>query len=185
MPAILTIGHSNQSLDQFVALILKHNIRKLIDVRSHPYSRWVPHFNREALKKSLLGQGIDYLYMGDLLGGHPESDQLYEEGRVVYERLAALPEFRRGMKRVVALSEQSSLVLMCVEEDPVKCHRHPLLASTLIERGARVLHLRRDGSVQEAALIAEETNPQMPLFETVGEDLTWQSPKRIRPRSQT
>ena len=73
--------------------------------------------------------------MGDELGGHPSQDNLYNErGRVVYERVATLPDFRRGIKKIVELSDQHTLALMCTEEDPMKCHRHPLLALALVER---------------------------------------------------
>ena len=185
MPTLFTIGHSNQSLEEFIALLVKQSVHRLVDVRSNPYSGYVPHFNREAVSRSLEDQGIEYLYLGDELGGHPDADELYVGDKVAYERVVALPEFRRGIKRIARDCERSRLVLMCTEEDPMKCHRHPLLASALIERGLQVIHLRRDGSSQDASAITEETSSQMPLFEPVGEDLTWQSPKPIQRRSQT
>lgn len=184
IPTIFTIGHSNQSFDEFVTLLINQNIEQLVDVRSKPYSRF-RHFNREQLSERLTGQGIGYLYLGEHLGGHPESDDFYLNGRVVYDRLAALPDFRRGIKRVVNESEKQSLVLMCTEEDPKKCHRHPLLALELLERGVNVMHLRRGGSVEEVESITEQTSLQLPLLEPGGEDSTWQSPKRIRQRSNT
>ena len=181
MTTIFTIGHSNQSSASFDALLRKQKIERLVDVRSKPYSRF-RHFNREAIERRLKGLDISYLYLGDLLGGHPEADEFYVNGRVVYERIASKREFRRGIKRVIDESEKKRIALMCTEEDPAKCHRHPLLASALIERGVQVLHLRRDGTTQDAAAITEEASVQLPLVEPVGEDLTWQSPKRIRQR---
>ena len=181
---IFTIGHSNQPFDEFISLLIRQNIEQLVDVRSKPYSRF-HHFNREPLLKRLASKGIDYLYLGNQLGGHPESDDLYANGRVVYDRMAALPGFRQGIKRVANESEKHSLVLMCTEEDPKECHRQPLLALELLERGVQVMHLRRGGSVQEAAAMTEQSSLQLPLFELGGEDSTWQSPKRIRQRSHT
>ena len=181
MSTVFTIGHSNQTAAEFVALLVKHNIERLVDVRSKPYSRF-NHFNRELLTVRLVGLGIEYLYLGDQLGGHPDKDELYVNGRVAYERVAELSGFRRGIKLVAEESEQHCLVLMCTEEDPTQCHRHPLLALALLERSVQVHHLRRDGSVQDATAMTEHTDPQMPLFEPVGEDLTWRSPKRIRRR---
>ena len=180
MPTVFTIGHSNQSAAEFVALLMKHNIECVVDVRSTPYSSYNPQFNRETLKECLGRSSIDYLYSGDDLGGHPDPAEFYEGGRVAYERVAARPEFRRGIKRVVDESERHSLVLMCAEEDPAKCHRHPLLARMLVEHGIEVLHLRHDGLVQDATMTAEHTDTQIPLFEPIGEDSTWRSPKRIR-----
>ena len=181
MPTVFTIGHSNQKAADFVALLIKHNVERVVDVRSKPYSRY-RHFNREALKKRLGGLNIDYLYLGEQLGGHPESKEFYENGRVAYERLADSRGFRRGIIQVINESEQNRLVLMCAEEDPAKCHRHPLLALVLLESGVQVLHLRRDGSVQNASTMMKHTGLQLPLIEPVGEDLTWVSPKRIQRR---
>ncbi len=178
---IFTIGHSNQPAANFDGLLEQNEIELLVDVRSKPYSRY-HHFNRERLDSRLAAKGIRYLYLGDLLGGHPESSEFYENGRVVYERLAALKSFRRGITRVEEESAKSRVVLMCTEEDPARCHRHPLLASALHERGLRVLHLRRNGLVEGAADFAEQTSFQIPLLETVGEDLTWKSPKIIKLR---
>ena len=184
MPTVFTIGHSNQPAAAFVSLLAKQSIECVVDVRSKPYSRY-RHFNREALEARLRGLGIDYLHLGNQLGGHPDSKELYVDGRVAYERIFATKEFRRGITRVVDASERHRLVLMCTEEDPLKCHRHPLLARMLVERGLEVLHLRRDGSVQNAKAMADPTDPQMPLLEPTGEDLTWRSPKRIRRRDRS
>ena len=184
MSTVFTIGHSNQPAAEFVALLMKHNIERVVDVRSKPYSRF-HHFNREALTKRLGDLGIDYVHVGDHLGGHPESDEFYVNGRVVYERIATTRGFRRDINRVAGESEQHCLVLMCTEEDPAKCHRHPLLALAMLERGLQVLHLRRDGSAQDARTMADQINPQMSLVEPPGEDFTWRSPKRIRRRNST
>ena len=181
VPTVYTIGHSNQPSDQFDALLHAESIERVVDVRSKPRSRF-GQYNGKALAKRLTGSGIGYLYLGDVLGGHPESDELYEDGRVVYERVAALPGFRRGIRRVAKECEQHRLALMCAEEDPAKCHRHPLLVPALLERGVEVLHIRRDGSVQDASRMNEQASPQLPLVEPVGEDLTWKSPKRIHRR---
>ena len=179
---VSTIGHSNHTAVEFVRLLKKNNIEVIIDVRSKPYSSYSRHFNREALRRRLKGYGIEYLYLGDRLGGHPESDEFYEEGRVVYERLAALPEFRRDIRKVVEESEKHRLTLMCAEENPSQCHRHTLLATALLERGLKVIHIRGSGTTQDASEMTEgdKDNEQIPLFETPGEDLSWQSPKRIR-----
>ena len=182
IPTVYTIGHSNQPGAEFLGLLKAQEVALLVDVRSKPRSRF-GQFNRKPLQDRLEAQGIRYLYMGDALGGHPPEDKFYNvKGRVAYERVAPLKEFRRGIKRIVEESEQQTLALMCAEEDPRKCHRHPLLASTLTDRGVRVLHLRRNGTVQDASELIDDDSLQLPLFEPTGEDVTWQSPKRIRPR---
>jgi len=67
---IHTIGHSDHSLDEFMALLELYSIEQLIDVRSQPYSRRVPHFNREALSRALVAGGLHYVHLPEL-GGRP------------------------------------------------------------------------------------------------------------------
>ena len=50
---ILTIGHSAHGVDGFVALLHRHAVSAVADVRSQPFSRYAPHFNRNALQKTL------------------------------------------------------------------------------------------------------------------------------------
>ena len=183
MSTVFTIGHSNQPGSEFLELLKTQDIELVVDVRSRPRSRFSPQFNRKAIQNQLEAQGIQYKYMGDELGGHPSQANLYNaRGRVVYERVATLPDFRRGVKKIVELSDQHTLALMCTEEDPLKCHRHPLLALALVEQGLTVIHLRRNGSVQDDSELIEGNSPQLALVEPTGEDATWESPKRIRPR---
>ena len=178
---VYTVGHSNGPVKDFIELLRSFEIETVTDVRSRPYSTYVPQFNRESLADSLWCAGVSYLFSGDKLGGHPDSNELYYHDRVAYERISSLGPFRAGIDQVVKLAETTILAIMCTEEDPSKCHRHPLLARTLVERDVEVLHIRRDGSVQNAAKMLEEpTSAQLPLFEPPGEDLSWTSPKRIR-----
>ena len=184
MPTLFTIGHSNQKAVDFVDLLQEYEIECVVDVRTKPYSRF-RHFNRELLEERLRELSIDYVFRGEDLGGHPEDDTLYANGRVVYERVAALSGFRRQIRDLADKSAQARIALMCSEEDPAKCHRHPLLAVAFRKRGVKVVHLRRDGSCQDDESIVEPVDQQMPLLEPDGEDLSWKSPKRIRPRSKS
>jgi len=70
-PELFTIGHSNHSLPRFMALLGMHAIELVCDVRSTPYSRFNPQFNRETLQAALKAGGMDYLYLGSALGGKP------------------------------------------------------------------------------------------------------------------
>ena len=184
MSTIFTIGHSNQPAAEFMDLLKKHDIERLIDVRSNPYSRY-RHFNWDRLEERLKDEGIDYWHLGEPLGGHPSADEFYEKGRVVYERIAGSSQFRNNISAVVDESEKHRIVLMCTEENPLKCHRHPLLAQALLERGAEVIHIRRKGPAENAKALQQPPSAQLPLLEPVGEDLTWHSPKRIRRPGQS
>ena len=97
---VFTIGHSTHLLDDFVALLHFHGITALCDVRSQPYSRYNPQFDREELAKSLWERDINYVFLGNELGAHSEDPARYEAGRVQYGRLAETSGFRHGLERV-------------------------------------------------------------------------------------
>ena len=77
-PIIFTIGHSTHPIDEFLALLAQHDIRCLVDVRTQPYSRWNPQFNRELLAAALEDAGVRYVDMGRSLGGRPDQADLYD-----------------------------------------------------------------------------------------------------------
>ena len=145
---VLTIGHSKHSQEAFLALLRRHAITLLADVRSVPYSRFNPHFNRRALEDSLESIGIAYVFLGRELGGRPEDPSCYEDGQVRYDRLARTPLFREGLQRVVEDAERERIALMCAEKEPLECHRTILVGHRLVERGVAVTHILADGSLE-------------------------------------
>ncbi len=179
---IHTIGHSNHDIERFLSILASNDIQKLVDVRSKPYSRYSPQYNQGRLRQSLWRAGIGYLYLGVELGGHPPEREFYDQSdHVIYERLADTTGFKRGIRQLVELSGVGHLAIVCSEENPAKCHRHPLLARLLIDQELQVLHLRGDVRVEDAAAMFDQPgSSQLPLFESPGEDVSWRSPKRIR-----
>jgi len=143
--AVFTIGHSTHSQDRFIALLRQHRITALCDVRSMPYSRVNPQFNREELKQSLCACGIKYVFLGEELGARSEDPTCYEHGRVQYDRLAHTALFRRGLERVQAGMKKYRLALMCAEKEPLECHRTILVARHLAGIGLDVQHIHADG----------------------------------------
>jgi uncharacterized protein (DUF488 family) len=142
---IYTIGHGNHALPQFLALLSEATIELVVDVRSFPASRYVPHFNKKALQASLAGSGIDYLYLGDLLGGRPAD---YEKGHpLVYEDAIKRGGFQEGLARLFELSTTNRCAVMCAEKDPNRCHRRYLISRALIRRGVEVTHILGDGTL--------------------------------------
>jgi len=137
-----------------MALLRQHELTLIADVRSQPYSRWVPSYNRETLARELEAAGIAYVYLGDRLGGRPADASLYEtsetQGRPDYERLAATPDFQAGLERLLELAGQQRVAMLCSESDYRQCHRALLITPHLLARGARVLHILPDGSTVEA-----------------------------------
>lgn len=145
---IYTIGHSTHSLQDFIALLKSRGITAIADVRSAPYSRFQPQFNREALAKSLNDSGVEYVFVGDSLGGRSANVDDYENGRVVYARLKQNDYFQNGIQRVILGSEKYKLALMCSEKEPIECHRTLLVGQTLIEHGVLVTHIHGDGTLE-------------------------------------
>src|SRR6266496_2246839 len=100
-PHLYSIGHSTLSLARFLELLVQYDIQVLVDIRSRPFSRHVPHFNGPELKAAIRRVGIRYLFLGDELGGRPSSAEYYDsEGHVLYGRLSEAPSFIDGIQRL-------------------------------------------------------------------------------------
>jgi uncharacterized protein (DUF488 family) len=165
---VLTIGHSSHSIERFVELLTMHGVEEAIDTRSQPYSKHVPQFNRELLGTSLSGAGIRYLYLGDELGGRPRETEYYDrEGHLIVDRVVESERFRRGINRLRSEIWERRLVLVCAEENPMRCHRRRLISPILIAQGILVTHIRGDGTVQSEYEISRgfgSDTVQMNLF---------------------
>lgn len=120
-------------------------------MRSAPYSRFSPQFNREALKASIESSGVRYVYAGDYLGGRPNEPDCYDEmGQIDYQRVARHDFYQVGIARLLEYAVGARTAVMCSEEDPNRCHRHKLIAQTLLDCGCAVLHIRGDGRLEPA-----------------------------------
>jgi uncharacterized protein (DUF488 family) len=145
---ILTIGHSTLPIADFIDLLKRHSVTAIADVRSAPYSRFTPAFNRESLKTTLRDNGIAYVFVGEELGGRPKDLACYENNRVSYARMAQMPWFHDGLKRLSQGSESHRIAMMCAEQDPLACHRTLLVARVLATRSIPVFHIHQDGSLE-------------------------------------
>lgn len=149
MPTLLTVGHSNHSLEGFLDLVRSARVEVLVDVRSHPYSRFAPQFNRDPLAAAVRAADVKYVFLGRELGGRPDGDEYYdEEGHVLYGRVARSALFNSGLQRLERGLRSHRVAVMCSEEDPTDCHRRLLVARVLLDRGVAVLHVRGDGRLQ-------------------------------------
>ena len=162
-PVLYSIGHSDHQLADLIALLGRHGITTLVDVRSQPYSRWTHQFNRETLAHDLTEAGIDYRSMGDALGGRPADPTLYDPGQELpdYGRVEQTDAYQLGIDQLLELARTGRVAVMCSEGDHRHCHRHKLIAQTLLERGARVFHIQPDGRVVDGERIAQ----QLSLFD--------------------
>ena len=152
---VLTIGHSNLTAERFIALLKDAGVTAIADVRSVPFSRWCPWFSGKALAERLAGEGIAYLALGDALGGRPRDPKLYCDGIADYDAMAARPEFRAGLDRVVEAMAHHRVCLLCAEREPLDCHRCLLVGRALAERGLAPGHIRADGAVEAHATTEE------------------------------
>ena len=151
MIEILTIGHSNHPIDDFLRILRKRGVRALADVRSAPHSRYAPQFNKTSLQRSLEAEGIEYHYSGAGLGGRPrDSALLGPDGQPDYDKMAAGEGFRTEIEALIELGKSKRLCLMCGEADPMCCHRENIVARALRESGVRVTHISPDGTATRA-----------------------------------
>lgn len=156
---IYTIGHSKHAAERFIELLRQHDIGALADVRSMPFSRFNPQFNRERLAASLRDAGIHYVFLGEELGARPREREFYDGERVSYAKLARSERFRRGLERVMAGSREHRIALMCAEQDPLHCHRTLLISPELERAGVPVSHILADGSLQAHGELMKRVMP--------------------------
>lgn len=151
---IFTIGHSTQPIEQFVGRLRDYEINAIADVRSVPFSRHNPQFNRDELRRSLKLTGIHYVFLGKELGARTQDECCYVDDRVQYDLLAKTEQFKAGIARVLDGARSYKIALMCAEKDPIECHRAILVARELVREGCNVNHILGDGSLesQEATL---------------------------------
>jgi uncharacterized protein (DUF488 family) len=163
---IFTIGHSNKKIEDIMSLLKQNNVEFLVDVRSVPYSRYVPQANREAIQLASDDAGIKYVFMGDQLGGRPADVEIKDNlGNYDYSEFASTDKFREGLKHLFNGAKKYILCILCSEEDPVKCHRGLLISRELAKLGIEVRHIRHDGSIESQEHFESRIPPvQLSLF---------------------
>jgi len=133
---VWTIGHSNRSIEKFLALLSEHNIEVLVDIRSFPTSK-IEHFKREEMERWLPEHGIEYVWFGKELGGYRRG------GYGVHMKTEV---FREGVAKLLELARQKRVCIMCMEKNPKYCHRR-FLTAYLERKGAEVIHILEKGQV--------------------------------------
>jgi len=121
---IYTIGYGLKKIDEFIEKLNENKIKVLVDVRTHPFSRWNPKFSRPSLEAELAKHSIKYLYRGHNLGGLDENI-----------------DFEATIDEMVALSSLMGLVIMCTEGDYRSCHRFIMLTPAFEAKGIKVEHI--------------------------------------------
>ena len=133
---IWTVGHSTASIERFIEILRTHSVTAIADVRSSPYSARMPWFSERQIGPELKKAEIEYLWIGNQLGGRPADPNHYdEEGHALYGLMAETTGFEIGIERLESAADKFNLAIMCSEEDPVDCHRNTLIGTVLRQRG--------------------------------------------------
>ncbi|MGB7444396.1 MAG: DUF488 domain-containing protein [Coleofasciculaceae cyanobacterium] len=145
---LFTIGHSNHTIEGFISLLQQHEVTALADVRSYPYSRFLPHFKRKELKEALSRERIHYVFLGQELGARPNNPECYVNGKAVYDKIAATETFHEGIQKVLKGLEKHRIALMCAEQDPLICHRAILVCQHLRDSNLQINHILKNGDIE-------------------------------------
>ena len=137
-----------------------HSIQTLVDIRSFPMSRRLPHFNRESLEKTLPDAGIRYVWIKELGGRRKKIRDdspnlaLRNDSFRNYADYMLTDDFHRGIAELIKLAEQSRTAYMCAERVYFRCHRM-MVSDWLVAHGHEVFHIDGTGPVRKHELMAE------------------------------
>lgn len=161
---IYSIGHGTRKTEDFLAVLKDHGIEYLVDIRSRPYSRFNPQYNRNMLKQSLENNGITYVFMGDTLGGRPPDPACYDaEGKIDYEKVKTKAFFREGIRRLkTAYEKDIPIAVMCSESKPAECHRSKLIGVALSADRIWLQHIDEKNRLKPQAEVLNELNKRLP-----------------------
>ena len=153
---IFTVGHSTHPIDEFIAMLKAHGVKKLIDVRTVPMSRHNPQFNADALAASVRASGITYRRM-ESLGGlrHARKDSPNGAWRNAsfrgYADHMQTDEFTGAIEQLLERGRHSNAAVMCAEAVPWRCHRS-LIGDALLVRNVQVLDIMTEKSAKPHTL---------------------------------
>jgi len=157
---IFTIGHSTRTIEEMTEVLKSHRIETLVDIRSFPMSRRLPHFNRECLETSLPEAGIRYVWMKELGGLRKKIREdsphvaLRNQGFRNYADYMLTEHFRQAIDDLIGLAEHSRTAYMCAERLYFRCHRM-LVSDWLVAHGHEVQHIDGHGPMKPHELMAE------------------------------
>lgn len=165
---IWTIGHSTRPLEEFVSLLVTHDIQLLVDIRSFPGSRRYPHFNKESLMLSLPRHGIQYEHMPRLGGRRkPERNSANDAWRHPsfrgYADYMESTEFQEQVADLERLALGTNTAYICSEAPWWKCHR-ALVSDYLKVKDWQVLHIMEKGKLTEHPFTSPARPVQGKLF---------------------
>lgn len=173
---VLTVGHSTHSYERFLTLLRDAGVTAIADVRSSPYSRHFPHFNRNTLQSELKSDRIAYVFLGEELGGRPKNKSYYSNGVADYEKMSCDSAFLEGIQRIANGMSKHRIALMCSEHNPLDCHRCLLVGRELKSHNVTVQHILSSGKLMtqmqvEADLLRQLRAAEADMFMPPAEQL--------------
>lgn len=179
IPALYTIGHSTHEAEAFLDLLKSHGIEMIADVRSSPYSRMTPQFDREALAAVLKRRNVHYIFMGQELGARRSEAACYDGDKARYDLIAGAPLFQSGLQQVRKQAASRRVALLCAEKDPITCHRAVLVCRHLRNAIPAIGHILSDGTIETQA---EAEQRMMEELDLAGGSL-FESPEQLIERA--
>ncbi len=139
---VFTVGHSTRPIEDFVALLKHYHINELVDIRTIAKSRHNPQFNGPELAQVLRSHHIGYRHQKNLGGlRHAHADSINMAWRNAsfrgYADYMQTKEFQEGIDELVKTAHEKTVVIMCAEAVPWRCHRS-LVGDALLVRGGTV-----------------------------------------------
>lgn len=148
MHNLYTIGYSCHSIESFIEALKTHHVDAIADVRSQPFSKFKPEFNRENLSIELKNHGLQYVFLGEECGARINDPSCYVNGKADYSRIATSRLFQKGLERIIKGLSKLNIALMCAEKDPITCHRTILICRNLKKRVQNIKHILCDNATE-------------------------------------
>jgi len=121
---ILSLGYERRSVEDLVAVLVDHGVRKLLDVREAPVSRR-PGFSKRSLSARLHEAGIEYRHLGIAGNPHRQRRENIQRCLQLYEtHLCENPQVVEAFAQEVL---GQAIAVLCYERDHDGCHRSVLL----------------------------------------------------------
>ena len=150
---LITVGHGTLKAEALLALMNAVSVAELVDVRSYPGSRHVPHVARAAMRVWLPAGGVAYRWE-PALGGRRRVSRasinigLRNPSFRAYADHMATDEFRDALAVLVAAARERRVAVMCAESVWWRCHRRLIADAAVLLHGCEVAHLFHDGRLE-------------------------------------
>lgn len=126
-PILFTIGYEGITIDSYLNMLIKNNVRVLVDVRKNPISKKYG-FSKSQLQRHIESIGLSYLHLPDLgipanLRRDLNTEEAYQQLFRQYER-EILPKQEEALQKLrETVYSEKRVALTCFEASYKSCHR--------------------------------------------------------------